>query len=506
MSKDGGPGPAGGRGTRVAEWAFFRARSGVLSGYRSFGDGPWYPRLASRVIGGQQEDGGWGDTVRTGLSLAALVTGRDPVLVNKLRLDEGQWNSHPDDAAAMVAYVAERREQRLGWQIVDAASSLDDLHEAPLAYLSVETVPTLSDDQRKRLREFTDTGGTILIESSCGDKDVVEWSTRLCNEIWPEWPLTLLPQEHGLWSADQRIGVRHPPLRGVEDGLRACVLVSDRDLSCLWALGDTRANLEAFRLGQNLHAYATDRGALRSKWQTPLPADERYTGQSIKRGKKDRLGVARIQHAGQWSVGRNYKPWDRLTATTLTRIGLTVTEGEPVSPGQAVPEDADLLYLTGRQACDLGEGGAAWLRQALDGGKFLLLEAALGDPRFNEAARAALAAAGLEIRLFAADAPPVTGELFEATGFKLDNIRYSVGLDSLRKAREIASLPDKQAWPEGAAVVLYGIYSGKRLVGVYSPFDVVFSQTGYKAYGNLGYAAEDAQAIAANILLLTSIR
>ena len=506
IGQDNPAGPTMRRGAGEAEWAFFWARSGALSGYRTLGSSPWYPRMAASVLGRQQQDGGWGDTVRTGLSLAALAIGRPPVLLTKARIQGHSWNAHPDDLATLVAFVAAQRKEPLRWQIMDLESKVEDLHEAPILYLSVEGPPTLSDEQRKRLREFTDSGGTVFIESSCGDKAAVEWTTRLCSELWSPWPLAPLAREHPLWSADQKMGARHPTLRGIDDGLRTCVLVSDQDLSCLWSLNDLRANREPFRLGQNLYAYTTDRGTLRSKWQTPEPADTRYSAQTPRRASKDRLTVARIQHAGDWAVGRNYRPWDLLTKSTLEKIGLAVAEREPLEIGQEVPAEVDLLHLTGRQSCDLGPAGAAWLKKAVIGGKFLLVESALGDPRFNESVRAALTEAGLEARLLPADAPPMTGQLFEATGFKLDQVRYSPGLEAERKRKDIPSLPGGGPWPEGRQVVLYGLYAGQSLVGLYSPFDIVFSQTGYKAFGNLGYAAEDARAIAANVLLLTSVR
>jgi hypothetical protein len=56
------------------------------------------------------------------------------------------------------------------------------------------------------------------------------------------------------------------------------------------------------------------------------------------------------------------------------------------------------------------------------------------------------------------------------------------------------------------APLLYGLYQGLSLVGVYSPFDVMFAQTGCKAFGSRGYAADDARAIAMNLALWLSAR
>lgn len=505
MPGAGGQGGNVRRAVRQAEWAFFWARSGSLNGNRLLGDAPWYARMASTVVNRQQDDGGWGETVATGLSLAALSIGREPPLVTKVRLAGASWNTHPDDVAGLVSYVSAQRKEPLRWQAADLESKLADLHESPILYLCIEAAPNLNDEQRKRLREFTDTGGTVVIEPSCGDKAASDWAAKLCTDLWPEWPAAAVSGDHPLMTADQKLGGRRPNVRGLDDGLRLCVLVSEQDLSCLWAQNDPRGNREPLRFGQNLYAYAMDRAILRGKWQTPPPADTRYSSQTLKRGTRDRIAVARIKHSGDWAVGRNYKAWDLLNQGPLGKAGLTVSERDPVVVGQPVPGDVDLLYLTGRQSCGLDAAGAEWLKKNLGGGTFLLVEAALGDARFNESVRAVLKTVGLEIKPLPADAPPLTGAIFDATGYKLDQVRYSTSLDAERKRKEIPALGNT-AWPEGQQVVLYGLYAGPRLVGLYSPFDVVFSQTGYHAFGNLGYSAEDARAVATNVLLLTGVR
>ena len=48
---------------------------------------------------------------------------------------------------------------------------------------------------------------------------------------------------------------------------------------------------------------------------------------------------------------------------------------------------------------------------------------------------------------------------------------------------------------------LIGVYSGDRLIGVYSPLDVMFAITPYEAYKCKGYLPQDAEAVATNILL-----
>lgn len=486
-----------GRGIAEAEWAFFWARAAALSGCRSFGGQPWRGRLASTVIG-RQKEGGWGDTVATGLSVAALATGREPVLVNKLRVD-GQWNRHPDDASQLVRYVASQKGDGRRWQIVGLDAPQKVLHEAPILYLTLESAATLPDAERKALREFTDTGGTLLIEASCGDKDVADWAAKLCAELWPEWPLGLLRHEHSLWSADQRMGRQHPALKGIDDGVRTVVLVSERDLSCLWASGDARRAADAFRLGVNLETYATDRMKL-ADWHAAREkgVGGKYASQAgnLRKGSRSAVAVARIRHGAEWRLGANYRPWGVLS-TDLERKadGLSVRETDPVAPGADVPEDVDLLYLTGRRACDLGEGGAEWLAGALAAGKFLLAEATLGDPAFDEPLRATLAAAGLQLKELEADNWLLTGQLRKVQGYDCTKVDHTPALAAERAAKP----------PLVYAITLTQDDAG-RLVGLYSPYDILFSQTGYRAFGNRGYAADDARALATNIALLLSGR
>ena len=86
----------------------------------------------------------------------------------------------------------------------------------------------------------------------------------------------------------------------------------------------------------------------------------------------------------------------------------------------------------------------------------------------------------------------LTGQMDGATGYRLEKMKYRHSL----KAERIGKLRPHLA----------GLYLGDRLVGIYSPFDLVYSHAGYDAWMCRGYAAEDAQAILTNILLLASTR
>jgi hypothetical protein len=170
---------------------------------------------------------------------------------------------------------------------------------------------------------------------------------------------------------------------------------------------------------------------------------------------------------------------------------MSIKEAEPVVPGTAVPAGTTLLYLSGRAGCDLDAAGQAWLKSYLAGGGFLFAEAALGDKRFDASLRATISAAGLTFKRMDASSPLISGQLPSgASGYNVNSVGYTY---ALRDERAGKPLPE-----------LLGIYLGEKMVGIYSPYDIMFRQTGCEAFDCRGYDADDARALAVNLALYAS--
>jgi hypothetical protein len=85
----------------------------------------------------------------------------------------------------------------------------------------------------------------------------------------------------------------------------------------------------------------------------------------------------------------------------------------------------------------------------------------------------------------------MTGRFSGATGYNLTSgVKFRRALRVRRLARQYAEY--------------IGVFDGGRLIGVYSPFDVMFSACGFEAYKCTGYQAPDAVAVATNIALYLS--
>ena len=480
----------------LSYWLYSVERVGISTGFKYLGTHNWYAEGAKRFLSTQRGDGGWSDSfgpiADTATTMLFLIKGRGPILMNKVQYD-GDWNLHPRDAANLAKYVGEVKEQPFLWQVINLNVPVEELHDAPVLYLSTESALKLSDEHKKKLREFTDSGGTILFEASCGNHAADTWIRKTCGELWPEWELKPLDKEHPLWSADVKLTGQLPLLQGISDGMRTFLFYSPRDISCAWSTGGVAKNKPVFDLGSNLYAYTTDRSKLRGRLaRRAIGTGKKYAAQKPTCGAKNAIAVARIKHGGEWYLGKNYHPWQLLALETKEKAGLDIRELDPVAPGDAIAAGTNLLHLSGRGTCDLGAAGGKWLRDYLAAGGFLFAEATMGDLRFDEPLRAALTAAGLTLKILGTDSSVVSGQFEVARGYAVDNVAYTFALRRERIGKSQAEL--------------WGIYLGDKMVGVYSPFDIMYRQTGCAAWDCRGYEADDARALAMNLALLVSSR
>ncbi|MBN2582816.1 MAG: DUF4159 domain-containing protein [Planctomycetes bacterium] len=483
-------------GARLYYWLYACERVGIHTGFKYLGTHNWYVEGATRILATQQPDGSWGTFDRTAFALLFLIKGRGPILMNKLQIGEA-WDLHPRDAAHLADFVGGIKEQRFNWQVIHMGIPVEEMHDAPILYITLEEPVELTDEQKKKLRDYTDTGGTILFEASCGSKTVAQWWEGVCREVWPEWEFQHIGPNHPLWSADLDLaqGQRLPAaFRGLDDGMRTFLYYSPQDISCKWHTEAVAKDEAIFKVGNNLYAYATDRAKIRGRLAgREVGVGTKYADQkSALQGAAGALTVAALKHGGRWHVNRHYHPWQILGEDLRQSAGLELRETEPVDSGQPIAADIGLLYLAGRDLLEFNDGAVGQLKAYVSGGGFLLAEAIMGDEKFDGQFRKAMESAGLTLKPLDDSHPLITGAMSDSHGYAIARPDYTFILRSSRVGKQL---------PE-----LVGIYQGDRLVGVYSPFDIMYSQTGCKAFNSRGYTADDARALATNIALFACRR
>ena len=485
-------------------WLYCVEPVGIAAGYKYFGTHNWYKEGVEALLSRQKPDGSWSDLPNTCFATLFLYKGRAPVLFEKLEF-KGDWNMHRRDLANLTNYIERAKEQLFHWQIVNLRVPVEELHDAPILYITAETVPEFADEKGKmqqgfspeqvqKLRAFTDTGGTILVEASCGSPAVRRWFPTFAKQVWPEWPLLRLEAEHGVWSADTPMKQK-PELLGADDGLRTFLLYAPDDVSCAWQTKAFTAKKYLFDWGINLYSYATDKGALRAKLagREPKPSDA-YAG-PVKAGPRTTLRIARVRHGGDWSTGANYRGFERLAKDLKAKAAVTLEVTEPsavpFTEGGVATKDLagyDVAYLAGAKALVLAPDEQEALKAFVAGGGFVWIEAVRGASAFDASVKEFAQAMGWELKLLPPSHGLMTGRMDPAQGYNLTSgVQFRRALRVRRLGRGYAEF--------------VGVFDGERMVGLYSPFDVLFGLQPYEAWDISGYQAADAAAVATNLVL-----
>ncbi|MBN2581750.1 MAG: DUF4159 domain-containing protein [Planctomycetes bacterium] len=467
--------------------------------------------------------------VDVSLAIIFLVKGNSPVLMNKLKYD-GDWNRHRRDLAQLAQETGKRLERQFRWQVLDVKSSTKDWHDSPLLYLSGEEDLKLSDEDKKKLKQFCFEGGTLLIESNCGNSSFNEKARTLIAELWPDWPLKPLADDHPLYTCQLPMEAKGL-LEGVDDGVRTFCLFTDKDISCAWQMQDVVNRKEAFDLAVNLYAYATDKAPAPAKlqdtiarlqekqrmmeeWEKAMDAEreaakkEKRRIRTIPKPWIDKEEVIKIQkvvtgdrqlvnmqclaHKGNYQIGLHYQMLGLIISEFQKEAGVTIAMGAAAPADQIDVGMPDVLVVRGDSPMQLTDNEKVFLADYMTGGGFVIAEAAMGRKGFDEDFRKFIAdTKDLKLAPLTEDDPFFKGEMGESLkGLAIENPRFS------RAVREEN--------PDLKTPLIFRITSNDKTVGYYSPLDLTYSASGYGAYNLRGYDKATAVKMLVNMLLMTT--
>lgn len=482
------------KGYHYYYWIYQAERVGIATGYRYFGTHDWYREICAHLLGLQGAGGNFGNTVSTSFAILFLVKGRAPILFNKLEY-KGDWNLHRFDLKNLTTYMGRLKEQRIAWQVIQSSTPVDLWYDAPVMFITTERKFEITDELKTKLRRYTDGGGTLLLEASCGNPFAKNFWKTLAEEVWPEWEFKRIDKDHRVWEADTLMRGRKPNLMHMHDGIRSIIFYSPADISCKWHTGGITKGRVLFQFGMNLTAYASDKGKLRGRLTgSRIVPGRGLDGVTPSAGPKTTIRLGCLKHGGDWYVGRNYGATGLLSDFLKRTAGITLTVQEEVdAAGEGDLGQFDLLWLKGRQGLSLTDTAKAKVKAYLASGGFLVAESVVGDQRFTEASTTLAAELGLTTRALPMTHGLVNGQLGAAAGYDLSaKVRFSRGLAVERIGKNYAALT--------------GLYLDGKLVGVHSPYDVLYSLTGCRSYDRRGYSPDYAMALAINFVLQASAR
>ena len=237
------------------EW-YACERLGVLIGYSEFGGHDWYREGVPDMIAAIGTSADYSDPkVDTSFAVIFLARGRNPIIINKLKR-EGDWNLHRYDIKNLIEYISGPGQMPCQWRIVTLEAKVEFLLKVPILWISGHEALNFTAEEKAKLKEYVEKGGTILAEDCCSKKPFDESFRALLKELWPDSDLVDLPKTHAIYTNYTKVASA-PRLMGLalEKGQgRFGVIYIPNGISCRWEVGGTGAR-PTMDFGKNIYLY-----------------------------------------------------------------------------------------------------------------------------------------------------------------------------------------------------------------------------------------------------------
>lgn len=470
-------------------------RVGMISGMRAFGPHDWYREGAATLLAGQGLDGSWGgqgSIYDTAMAVLFLAKGNRPVLIQKVEWNEkdskpGQWNRNLHDLENLTNFIGDRLGKPTTWQTTSLAATVKDLRQSPILLITGHTFPVFTDEERQKLRQFVDSGGTLVFEACCGSEPFRKGFRAFAKEEWPEYQMHVLGADHPVYDSLFDLKNDTYDLEGLEVGCRTSVFFSPNALDCLWELQTIpKMSDKALRLGANLAAYATGREQLNNKLDVvDLPEAAKAATQpaEVPRGA---VRIARLKHDGDYNADPHALVNLAAMLRDKTRMDVVAHERHISATDEKIFE-YPVIFMTGHYTFKFSDKEVAALRKYLDRGGFLIADACCGQKAFDTSFRELVKQLypDKEFAPLPADHPIYTGKV----GVQLGELKYRQLL-----AKEINSRGTTRPPLEALTV-------DKRTVILYSKYDFSCGLEGDNPFSSRGYVDADGQKLALDLFL-----
>ena len=486
-------------------------RVGRLAGQRFIGDHDWYREGVEELLGMQDElEGYWnpGDRLTcTAFSVLFLSKGRRPILMAKIkRLPDEDWNHHRHDVAHLTRYIEKlpNWKQDLTWQVVDLANATaDDLLQSPVLFISGRDALEVVQEEKDALKTYIEMGGFVFAENCC-DGDGFDRDFRaLMKELFPESELGLLPKDHAIWFAEQRVPAQFQrPLEGLEACCRTGVVYCPENISCYWELAtpkrDSTKDLPArvvaemkacLAIGANVVTYATGRELRQKLDQTDLV----LSAQSTATQDRATLYIAKLEHNGgsddaPSALSNVLSVIEQQTQLSVSAEKRLLSAVDPKLP------DYPIAFLHGRRAFRWSGAERKAIRRYIDNGGVIFADAICAEDRFAESFRREMQAI-FPNRRFERVPPQHAMFTDEFHGHDLQTV-------TLRDPRSRTRSNDPlSVRTEKIRPLLEGIEIDGRYVVMFSPHDMSCALENRPSLECRSYTREDAAKLATNIVL-----
>ena len=450
-------------------------RIGAASGRKYFGTLDWYQLGADWLIKNQRPDGSWHSRfpghVDTSFGLVFLSRGRAPILMNKLQYEAPTvtmaWDERPRDVANLARWVGRQTERYFNWQVVNLKVPVEELHDAPILYLSGSQKLAFSDEEVKKLRSFVEQGGLILGNADCAREPFVNTFKELGDRMFKDrkYKFAKVAPSDLIYREQFKTWRTRPQVLALDNGVRhLMLLIPDADPSRAWQTRSYTTREPLFQIGANIFLYAVDQNNLQTKGQTHIVTSDPKVPTT------QQISLARL------NVGDNPDPepygWIRLAAILHNKDHVELKH-ELVKPDGLA--NFKIAHLTGTGQLKLTDAQRGQIKQFVQNGGTLIIDAAGGDTEFADSVELDLGRIFGEKKLepLPDDSPvyEAAGEPIKAPGWR----RFAVERVADRKHPHVR-----------------GITVGERLGVLFSREDLSAGLVGQNVDGIYGYDPQTA--------------
>lgn len=474
-------------------------RIGVASGLKYLNGQDWFAIGADSLVRSQRQSGQFGDDViDTSFGLLFLSRGREPVAMNKIKYEvldrdempvEGVWNQRPRDVANAAHFAGRISEKWLNWQIIElSVASTRDLLDAPICYISGSKPLRFSDDSKEKLREYVNRGGMLIFNADCMTREFTRSVTELLAELFPQYPLRVLPDSHVIFTNQQVPAAalkRKLRLQGVSNGVRELALVIEDDFGKVWQSAYQGGKADQLLLFADIYQYSIDKEHAQHKGKSNVVfIDVGFRPSAT-------ISIARLKYDGNW----NPEPggWDQMRAILRNKLALdrktsVDLQVQEVELGNGNLDGFKIAHLTGTDAITLDKKAIDQLKSFVNKGGLLVIDAAGGSSAFKSSIEKQLSTIWPEAGNDGGEVLTGDHPIFRPIGNEPFEVEY--------RAYAVLNLTGTLSAPR-----LRGIKVNGHLGVIYSPEDLSAGLVGNEIDGIIGYSPQTATALMTRIIL-----
>lgn len=203
------------------------------------------------------------------------IATRDQLVLGQV-VHNGDWDATPHGLPNLLKHIDQGTTLKVQFKRVPVDLEKADLFAFPVLYMSGQRAVTFSEPAKKRLKEYLDRGGTLVVDCVIGSSEFDTAFRKQLAEVFKDKPLKPLPADHALYTfaqdatkvrlsphAAQLLGGEavSPAIEAIEIDGRLPVIYSKLSLSAGWeqlprAYNIGYADGDAVKLGVNVLMYA----------------------------------------------------------------------------------------------------------------------------------------------------------------------------------------------------------------------------------------------------------